>query len=65
MIFAKAVGMEENKLLLIRTGGNDVEVAQMFGTRCLGKEELYKHCVKNTFRMCSLLLCVNIGENKM
>lgn len=38
--------MEENKLLLIRTGENDIGVAEMFGARCLRKEELYKHSVK-------------------
>lgn len=61
MILAKAIWVEEDELLLIRTGGNDVGAAEMFGTGCLRKEELYKHCVKNTFRMCCLPLCVNIG----
>lgn len=46
MIFARAIWGEENKLLLIRTGGNDIGVAEMFGARCLRKEELYKHSVK-------------------
>lgn len=53
--------MEEDELLLIRTGGNDVGAAEMFGTGCLRKEELYTHFVKNTFRMSCLPLCVNIG----
>lgn len=46
MILAKAIWVEEDELLLIRTGGNDVGAAEMFGTGCLRKEELYKHCVK-------------------
>lgn len=40
------IWMEENKLLLIRTGGNDVGVAEMFGNGCLRKVELSKHQVK-------------------
>lgn len=46
MIFAKAFWVEENKLLFIGTGGNDVEVTELFGAGCLRREELYRHCVK-------------------
>lgn len=55
MIFAKALWVGENKLLFIRTWGNDVRVTEMFDAE---KEKTAQMpCKKNTQDVLSTPLC--------